>query len=101
MVPSKLYGAAAAGRPVLFVGAVDGEIAKMIEQAQCGLTIASGNSQELVSVIVAMAQNPELCRSMGLRARAAFEQNWDKALALRNWKAIIDAASAPTPAPCP
>jgi len=36
IVPSKFYGIAAAGRPTLFVGNTDGEIARLLREGDCG-----------------------------------------------------------------
>ncbi len=49
IVPSKYYGILAAGRPVIFVGRKDGEIARMVYDAGCGrvLSWASGNHLRL------------------------------------------------------
>src|SRR5690606_1867764 len=40
IVPSKTYGVLAAGRPLLFIGADDGEIGQLITHNHCGTTIA-------------------------------------------------------------
>ena len=39
IVPSKFYGIAAAGRPTIFIGAEDGEIARLLEANGCGFTV--------------------------------------------------------------
>ena len=43
VVPGKLYGAMAAGRPTLFVGPEHCESADTIRQAGCGLTVRLGD----------------------------------------------------------
>jgi len=40
VVPSKFYGIAAAGRPIIAVAATDGEIAQLIARYHCGFPIA-------------------------------------------------------------
>ncbi len=40
IVPSKFYGILAAGRPLIFIGDPDGELARVIGAAQCGLVVA-------------------------------------------------------------
>jgi glycosyltransferase involved in cell wall biosynthesis len=94
VVPSKFYGIAAAGRPALFIGAPDGEIARQIEEARCGFTVRSGDAEGLVTQIIEVAKNPELGRMMGARGRAAFEQHWDKAHALQRWEQVLNNISA-------
>jgi colanic acid biosynthesis glycosyl transferase WcaI len=92
IVPSKFYGIAAAGRPTLFVGAPDGEIALLVEEARCGFTVAPGDGTALMDRILQLARDPELCASMGERARAAFEQRWDKERAVHLWEEVLNAA---------
>jgi hypothetical protein len=89
IVPSKFYGIAAAGRPTLFIGASDGEIARLIDQASCGFTVAPGDGKTLMDRILQLAGDPELCASMGARARAAFEQHWDKGHAVEQWAELL------------
>jgi colanic acid biosynthesis glycosyl transferase WcaI len=90
IVPSKFYGIAAAGRPALFVGASDGEIARLIDQAACGFTISPGDAQELTCRILQLASDPELCSRMGASARIAFEEHWDKARGVAQWAEILN-----------
>ena len=47
IVPSKIYGIAAAGRPVIAICNNDGEIARLVEQYQCGGVVEPGNSDAL------------------------------------------------------
>jgi glycosyltransferase involved in cell wall biosynthesis len=95
IVPSKFYGIAAAGRPTLFIGAADGEIARLIDQAGCGFTVAPGDGKALANRILQLAGDPELCASLGARARAAFEERWDKRSAVEQWEEVLSAAVRP------
>src|SRR5262249_5520782 len=92
IVPSKFYSNAAAGRPMLFIGAPDGEMARLIDGAGCGFTVAFGNGKALMDRILQLANDPKLCASMGARARAAFEQHWNKERAIEQWDEILNAA---------
>jgi glycosyltransferase involved in cell wall biosynthesis len=96
IVPSKFYGIAAAGRPTLFIGAADGEIARLIDETGCGFTVAPGDGKALVDRILQLAGDPELCASLGSRARAAFDERWDKRFAVEQWEEVLYAAVRPT-----
>lgn len=89
IVPSKFYGIAAAGRPTLFIGASDGEIARLVERAGCGFTVSPGDAQTLTSRILQLAGDGELRARMGKRARAAFDKLWDKKHALEKWVDLL------------
>ena len=78
IVPSKFYGIAAAGRPTIFIGARDGEIARVVEENGCGFSVAPGDGAALMDRILQLARDHYLCASLGARARATFERQWDK-----------------------
>ena len=89
IVPSKFYGIAAAGRPAVFVGDEKGEIPRLIARHECGRSVAAGDGAELARTILDLAANPELCRSMGERARQAFDSELGKPLALARWEKLL------------
>jgi glycosyltransferase involved in cell wall biosynthesis len=93
IVPSKFYGVAAAGRPTLFVGDEDGEIARLIAHHECGRTVAAGDGGALARTILDLAAAPDVCRRMGQRARQTFEAEFDKAIALMRWEELLQEVS--------
>jgi glycosyltransferase involved in cell wall biosynthesis len=56
----------------------------------CGFAVAPSNVIELKQRILELARSPELRRIMGARARAAFEQRWDREIAVGNWQRILE-----------
>lgn len=91
IVPSKFYGVAAAGRPTIFIGDVDGEIAEAVRSHGCGLVVAEGDGAALAQSVTALAHDAALCVAMGARARAAFESAYDKTVAVARWQAVLSA----------
>ena len=89
VVPSKLYGIMAAGRPALFVGDHEGEVATVLRRHECGLTISIGDGAGLAAAVVRLADDPALCREMGDRARLALETRYDKAIAAEKWESLL------------
>jgi glycosyltransferase involved in cell wall biosynthesis len=89
IVPSKFYGIAAAGRPILFIGSPLGEIARTLAHYRCGYTVSPGDGEPVADRILELASNRGLCSEMGTRAREAFEANWDKRQALAKWEAVL------------
>jgi glycosyltransferase involved in cell wall biosynthesis len=73
IVPSKLYGILAAGRPVLFVGPEHCEAAKIISQSRCGVAISCGNCAETAKQIGRLMDDAELRNEMGKCARQFYE----------------------------
>lgn len=85
IVPSKFYGILAAGRPAIFIGDTDGELARVIKDAQCGATVAIGDAGELVAVIRHLSANVSIREQMGERARALFVERYTVGRATRQW----------------
>ncbi|MBI3615716.1 MAG: glycosyltransferase family 4 protein [Candidatus Omnitrophica bacterium] len=82
IMPSKLYGILAAGRP--YIASVDEEcdVARITRQNQCGLLAKPGNAQDLADKIRILYKNRSLAQEMGARAReAAFR--FDRAVAVK------------------
>jgi colanic acid biosynthesis glycosyl transferase WcaI len=89
IVPSKYYGIAAAGRPAIFIGAKDGEIARVLEHSDTGMTVSPGDSVALADAVLSLALNPGLAAAKGVRARTLFERRFDRHHALAEWQAVI------------
>lgn len=85
IVPSKFYGVAAAGRATIFIGDANGEIANLISERACGVTVQQGDSAKLAKEIMELAANPIECAAMGQNARAAAERLFGINWALEEW----------------
>jgi glycosyltransferase involved in cell wall biosynthesis len=92
IVPSKFYGIAAAGRPTLFVGDLDGEIPKILRETGSGYTVSVGDSMGLANQILEMSQDVEIV-NMGLRARRVFDSRFDQKHAFAAWEELLLQAS--------
>lgn len=74
LVPSKIYGVFAAGRPALFIGPSDCEIAAVVSESQAGIVVEPGDINGLVDAIKKLALDPGLRKEMGRRARQYYEE---------------------------
>jgi glycosyltransferase involved in cell wall biosynthesis len=98
LLPSKFYGIAAAGRPMLIIGSPEGEFAKLAAEHACGFAVSPGNGDELARVIASLAANPVRLQQMGENARRMLDRGLTKSQALTRWRAILSAAAgASTP----
>lgn len=89
MVPSKFYGVAAAGRPAIFVGSLDGDIPRIIGEAQCGIAVLAGDAEGLRSAIIRLKSDTGLRETCGRNARRVFEQRYEKRITLAAWSAVL------------
>lgn len=96
LLPSKFYGIAAAGRPVIVIGSTEGELARLVVVERCGIAIAPGQSKELAAAIVGLADDRERCNALGRRIRDLLNQRFSKAIALKRWRILLDQVAAGT-----
>jgi glycosyltransferase involved in cell wall biosynthesis len=93
--PSKLAGVLAAGRPVLFVGPPEGEIARLLARAQCGAAFAPADAAGLATTIRQWQADPSRRVLLGRAARAAYEGHFTFSAALVHWEKILRQAATP------
>lgn len=89
ILPSKLYGIAAAGRPLLMVGDPDGDIGRILTAHGFGAVIPLGAADTLAATIRSWRSAPEEVRVMGQRARAYVGAHASRARALGLWLELI------------
>lgn len=94
IVPSKIYGVLSVGRPTIFVGDADGEVARLIRGADAGLIVPSGDSDSLREAISQLASDPELRARLGANALAIHHREYSAARALGEWERIIEQAAS-------
>jgi colanic acid biosynthesis glycosyl transferase WcaI len=75
-VPSKLYEAMAAGRPVVLVA--DGEAADIVRTHRAGLVVRPGRIGDLAAALRELRTRPDLRRTLGENGRRAAEQVFDR-----------------------
>lgn len=90
IVPSKVYGIAAAGRPIIAITAKDGEIARMINGFGCGIVVEPGAAGELVAALDRLSRDRRVTDFMGHRARAAVEAEFARDHAFARWDGLLD-----------
>ena len=89
IVPSKFYGVLAVGRPVLFIGSPEGELARIIRDHDCGLVIEQGDGVGLARSIRDLADDRARARAMGARGRLLYERAFAPSIALAAWERVL------------
>jgi len=86
IVPSKFYGAAASGRPVIFIGSKSGELGAIVPKRNCGAVVEVNASDELADLLRRYADNPGHRREQGRNARALVESGFNRAAVFAKWE---------------
>ena len=92
VVPSKVYGLMAAGRPILFIGPGEATPARIIDQFKCGWHVSCGDVASLRELLLRLADNRDEVRDAGHRARLALDENFDLPLGVARICQIVGAA---------
>ncbi|HEX9984122.1 MAG TPA: glycosyltransferase family 4 protein [Thermoanaerobaculia bacterium] len=90
IVPSKFYGIVAVARPVIFIGAADGELARLVDEHRCGVVVAPGDAEALASAIRSLAADRAATAEMGRRGRDAYDARFSAPRALAAWERTLE-----------
>jgi glycosyltransferase involved in cell wall biosynthesis len=88
-IPSKLYGALAAGRPVIFIGPGGSEGATLVREAQCGYSVQPGDIHGAVQAVLSGYEDRALLERQGQAARLYFSRRFDRNIATRSFHQVF------------
>lgn len=92
VVPSKLYGILAAGRPIVAVAPAESDAASLTTRIGCGVTADPDSAEDVAAKILTLSVDPERARAMGEAARAA-ANDYDRVTELRKFLRIVEEAT--------
>ncbi|MGQ0799773.1 MAG: glycosyltransferase family 4 protein [Pseudomarimonas sp.] len=95
ILPSKLYGILAAGRPALFIGDPEGEVATRLRDTGAGLAAAVGDVEAASEAVCRLADDRPLAVTMGARGREWLETEGRRQQALQRWQAQLLVSTPP------
>ena len=89
VVPSRLYGILAAGRPVLVSADADSEIVRIVEEVGCGIVVPPGRPERVASVIRDVAEGRLSLVGMGDLGRVWVEREADREVAFDRYRRLV------------
>lgn len=97
IVPSKFYGILAAGRPVIYVGDAEAELAKLIREFKCGFAVAPGDGDDFAAHLANLADDVEMRQAMGRSSLQLYEERFDRSRALECWhRTLTEVVDSPS-----
>jgi colanic acid biosynthesis glycosyl transferase WcaI len=90
VVPSRVYGILAAGRPVLVAADPDSETTRLVQEAECGITLPPDRPDLLAGAIRDAHDGRLDLERMGARAREYVVREADRSIALAKYRTLID-----------
>ena len=89
IVPSKFYGIAASGKPILYIGSKEGEIPKILEDEGCGETFQVNQINEIIKYIEKLSSDIDQVDKMGMSARHVLDSRFEKNKAYESWVRLL------------
>ena len=91
IVPSKFYGVAAAGKPIIVIGAKDGELARLVQEHACGVVIAPSDAGALACTLLRLSSDSGALTEKGMRARKMLESHFTRQKGFERWRQLLGA----------
>lgn len=95
LVPSKVYGTLAAGRPSLFVGPSNCEVSRIISESRSGLVVDAGDVEGVVNALRTLVASATLRQEMGNNARQYYERHFGRQRSVSKIIDILERAAEP------
>jgi glycosyltransferase involved in cell wall biosynthesis len=89
VVPSRLYGVLATGRPVIAAAEAESETAQLVARVGCGVVVPPGDPFALAQAIRAAHDGEFDLAEMGRRARAYAESEADRSIAIERYESVL------------
>ena len=90
VVPSKIYGILASGRPVIAVVGGESEVTEIIRKGRCGEVVKIGDYKALSEKIISYYNNHKKCYEEGINGRKYFEENFDRKITTKKYIKVIE-----------
>ncbi len=95
LMPSKLYGILAAGRPTLFIGPRTSAVTDVVERGECGVAIELGDVDSVVEHVTRWASDRAHAAQVGAAARECHERHYQRSIAVDAYIDVLrDAAQS-------
>lgn len=94
IVPSKVYGIMAAGRPFLALVNSDSEVAEIANEFNCGIVVELDNPKRLAKILKKLSGKHQYLKEMGRRGREAVVKNFSRELICKRYEKLFREVAA-------
>ena len=91
VVPSKVYGLMAAGRPILYIGPRTTTPFWIVERFRCGWQNDCGDGPGLIALLNELESHPERVAAAGANGREAFLENYERSKGVARFCSLLGA----------
>jgi len=94
VVPSRMYGILAAGRPVLVAADEDSETVRIVRETGCGVVLPPGRPELVADAVREAFEGRYPLEEMGALGRDYVEREADREIAFARYRAVVSEALA-------
>jgi len=89
IVPSKVYGIMAAGRPFIALVGEDSEVAEIVKEFDCGILVEPNNPEALARTILELRGKPQYLEKIGVRGREAVVKHFSREAICKQYQKLF------------
>lgn len=89
LVPSKIYGIMASGRPVIASIDEESEVTEMIRDSRCGIAVEPENPEKLAEAIEYMYRHPDILKKWGENGRRYVKERYSRKIASAKYETLL------------
>ncbi|MCK4545884.1 MAG: glycosyltransferase family 4 protein [Candidatus Eisenbacteria sp.] len=84
-VPSKFFGSLAVGKPVIYEGSADSDIARLILDRGIGIVLSDENIEEVAQRLIELSQDRVSLRAWQARVHEVYQEEFRRDLVMDKW----------------
>lgn len=92
-VPGKLADIMGYGKPLILAANLQGDAAKVINEAKCGFCVNSGDAKAFSRAVLNLYKDNGLRKEMGINARLFAEQHFSRAVCTKQYERVLSSAA--------
>ena len=90
IMPSKLYGLLAVGKPIVCVCDPTSEIADLVEETGAGISSSIDDPEDLARKILSILDNEGRARQMGQKGLQYFQKHFERKMVTNQWRKTLE-----------
>ena len=90
VVPSKAYGSLAVGKPIIYIGEPDGEIARMVMEEAVGRIVPGRDFQKLREAVLEYYENLSLRMAHGKKALEISQDKYNRKISIGHYLRLFE-----------
>jgi len=89
IVPSKFYGLASIGAPIIFIGNISGQISRTLVDSNSGFAVSNDDIKGLIELVGDLISGKQKTSEVSTNLKKLYNENYTPEVAYQKWKEIF------------